>query len=217
MDKNKITRATANYAKQTLDGESSGHDWWHVYRVWQIAKRIAKEEKADMFVVELGALLHDIADYKLHGGDEEIGPKTAKKWLTDLKVDKKYIDHVVHIVGNINFKGAKVKHSLKTLEEKIVFDADKLDAMGAIGIARTFAFGGFMNREIYNPKVKPIFHKSFKEYKNGKSHTINHFYEKLLLLKDFMNTKAGKKIAKNRHKLMEEYLKNFYAEWEGKK
>ncbi len=216
MNKTLIIKKTAEYAKKILEGEGSGHDWWHVYRVWQIAKEIGKTEKADMFVVELAALLHDIADYKLHGGDEEIGPKTAEKWLKKLSVEKKSSDQVVDIIRNINFKGAKVKHDIKALEGKIVFDADKLDAMGAIGIARTFAFGGHMDREIYNPNVKPYLHKSFEEYKNGKSHTINHFYEKLLLLKNIMHTKTAKKIAKRRHKYMEEYLEKFYKEWEGK-
>ena len=216
MDKKVIIRKTADHAKETLEDEESGHDWWHVYRVWQTVKYIGKKEKADMFVVELAALLHDIADYKLHKGDEEIGPKTASKWLESLKVDKQYLDHVVDIVKGINFKGAKVKHNVKTLEGKIVFDADKLDAIGAIGIARTFAFGGHMGRAIFNPNEKPYLHKTFAEYKNGKSHTINHFYEKLLLLKDLMHTKTAKQIALKRHAYMEEFLRKFYREWDGK-
>lgn len=216
MDKKVIVQKTADYAKETLEGEGSGHDWWHVYRVWQTAKYIGKKEKADMFVVELAALLHDIADYKLHKGDEKIGPKTARKWLENLKVDKNYQDRVVDIVKGINFKGAKVKHNIKTLEGRIVFDADKLDAIGAIGIARTFAFGGNMGRGIYNPNEKPHLHKTFEEYKNGKSHTINHFYEKLLLLKDLMHTKTAKQIALKRHAYMKEFLRKFYAEWDGK-
>ena len=216
MNKELIIKKTADYAKKTLEGEGSGHDWWHVYRVWKLAKKIGRKEKADMFIVELAALLHDIADYKLHGGDEEIGAKKAHKWLTSLRVDKKYIDHIVDIVGGINFKGARVKHNIKTLEGRIVFDADKLDAMGAIGIARTFAFGGHMGREIYNPNQKPYMHKSFEEYKNGKSHTINHFYEKLLLLKDFMHTETAKKIAQKRHLYLQDFLNKFYKEWDGK-
>ncbi len=215
MDEVSIIKQTADYAKKTLQGEGSGHDWWHVHRVWQLAKRIGRKEKADMFVVQLAALLHDIADYKLHGGDENIGPKTAEKWLKGLDVDEKTIAKVVEIVGGINFKGAKVKHDLKTLEGKIVFDADKLDAIGAIGIARTFAFGGFMGRPIYEPSQKPHFHTTFEEYKSGKSHTINHFYEKLLLLKDLMHTKTAKKIAIGRTKYMEDFLQKFYAEWKG--
>lgn len=216
MNKKIIIEKTKDYVKKTLEGEGSGHDWWHVYRVWQLAKQIGKNEKADMFIVELAALLHDIADYKLYNGDVEIGPKTAEKWLKELGIEKKYIDVIVSIIRNINFKGARVKHDIKTLEGKIVFDADKLDAIGAIGIARTFAFGGHMDREIYNPNVRPYLHKSFEEYKNGKSHTINHFYEKLLLLKNLMHTKTAKKIAVKRHKYMERFLKKFYNEWEGR-
>jgi uncharacterized protein len=217
VDKNLVIQQTANYAKKTLEGEGSGHDWWHIYRVWQLAKTIGKSENADMFIVELGALLHDIADYKMHEGDEEIGPKTARKWLENLKVDNQIIEQVVYIVGGINFKGAKVKHDIKTIEAQIVFDADKLDALGAIGIARTFAYGGHMDRPIYEPSEKPHFHTSFEEYKTGKSHTINHFYEKLLLLRDFMYTKTAKQIAVDRTKYMEDFLQKFYAEWEGNK
>ena len=216
MNKKIIIKKTADYVKEALAGEGSGHDWWHVYRVWKMAKYIGKKEKADMFVVELAALLHDIADYKFYGGDEEIGPKIASKWLKSLGLEKKYLDEVVGIVRNTSLRGARVKHNIKTLEGKIVFDADKLDALGAIGIARTFAFGGYMKREIYNPKVKPYLHKSFEEYKNGKSHTINHFYEKLLLLKGLMHTKTARQIAKKRHKYMEDFLERFYKEWEGK-
>ncbi len=216
MDKNSIIKQTLNYVESTLLGEGSGHDFWHVYRVWKMAQHIGKKEKADMFVVELAALLHDIADYKLYKGDEEIGPKTAARWLKSLKVDDKTIGHVCQIMKDASFKGAKVKTQMKTPEGKIVQDADRLDALGAIGIARTFAFGGHMDREIYNPNVKPYMHKSFEEYKSGKSHTINHFYEKLLLLKDLMNTKTAKQIALGRHKYIEEFLKKFYLEWEGK-
>lgn len=216
MDKQKIILKTADYAKKTLEGEGSGHDWWHVYRVWKMAKHIGKKEKADMFIVELAALLHDIADYKLYNGDEEIGPQRAFKWLKSLNVDENIINHITQIMRDASFKGARVKSKMKTLEGKIVQDADRLDAIGAIGIARTFAFGGHMKREIYNPNVKPYMHKSFKEYKTGKSHTINHFYEKLLLLKDLMNTKTAKQISFGRHKYMAEFLKKFYKEWENK-
>lgn len=216
MNKKIIIQKTADYAKKTLEGEGSGHDWWHVYRVWKMAQKIAKKEKADMFVVELATLLHDIADYKLYGGDEEIGPRTAAKWLKSLNVDENIINHITQIMRDASFKGARVKSKMKTLEGKIVQDADRLDAIGAMGIARTFAFGGHMKREIYNPNVKPYMHKSFKEYKTGESHTINHFYEKLLLLKDLMNTRTAKQIALGRHKYMEEFLKKFFKEWEGK-
>ena len=215
MDKASVIKKTKEYAKKTLDGEGSGHDFWHVYRVWKMAKHIGKREKADMFVVEIASLLHDIADYKLHGGDTEIGPKTAAKWLKSLNVDEKTIEHVCQIIRDASFKGAKVKTPMKTLEGKIVQDADRLDAIGAIGIARTFAYGGNKGAPIYEPNVKPIMYKTFEAYKNNTPPTITHFYEKLLLLKDLMNTKTAKKIAEGRHKYMEGYLKKFYLEWEG--
>lgn len=216
MKKSEIIKNTAEYAKKTLEGEGSGHDWWHVYRVWQMAKKIGRKEKADMFVVELSAILHDIADYKLYGGDTEIGPKTAEKWLKGLDVERKITEHVKQIIKDLNFKGAGVKDYIESIEGKIVMDADRLDAMGAIGIARTFAYGGFKNRPIYDPAVKPLLYKSFEEYKSNTPPTITHFYEKLLLLKDRMNTKSAKKIANKRHKYMENYLKRFYKEWDGK-
>jgi uncharacterized protein len=151
MDKSSVIKQTLEYVRQELEGEGSGHDWWHVYRVWKMAKHIGKGEKADMFVVELAALLHDIADFKFHGGDEEIGPKTAEIWLKSLSVDQKIINHIKQIILDASFKGAKVKTLMKSIEGQIVQDADRLDAIGAIGIARTFAFGGYMQREIYNP------------------------------------------------------------------
>ncbi len=216
MDKKIIIQKTADYAKKILEGEASGHDWWHVYRVWKMAKHIGKTEKVDMFVVEVAALLHDIADWKLHGGNEEIGPKTARKWLKTLNVEEKYIVHVCQIIKDISFRGANVKSQMKTKEGMVVQDADKLDAIGAIGITRTFAYGGKMGHEIHNPNLKPILHNSFEEYKNSKSPTINHFYEKLLLLKDRMNTETARQIALGRHKYMEEFLQKFFKEWEGK-
>ncbi len=217
MNKKIIIQKTADYAKKTLEGESSGHDWWHVYRVWKMAKYIGKKEKnVEMFVIEIAALLHDIADWKLHGGDEEIGPKTARTWLETLDVEEKYIEHVYQIIKTVSFRGANVKSQMKTKEGMVVQDADKLDAIGAIGIARTFAYGGKMGQEIHNPNSKPTMHNSFEEYKNSKSPTINHFYEKLLLLKNRMNTKTARQIALRRHKYMEKFLKKFYKEWEGK-
>ncbi len=216
MTKSQIIKKTAAYVKkQTLD-ESSGHDWWHIYRVWQNAKKIGRQEKADMFIVELAALLHDIADYKFHGGDDTKGTKIASQWLGRLKVDKNVIKHVGNIILAISFKGAGVKNKIKTKEGKVVQDADRLDALGAIGIARVFATGARLNRPIYDPNIKPIIHKSFKSYKKHDSHSINHFYAKLLLIKDRMNTKAGKKMASNRHQYLKKYLARFYKEWEGK-
>lgn len=217
MSNEEVIESTKKYVREKLGGEGSGHDWWHVYRVWKNAVHIGKEEKADMFVVELAALLHDIADYKFHNGDETIGPKTARAFLESLKVDEGIILHVCQIIETISFKGSEVSSKMQTKEGMVVQDADRLDAIGAIGIARTFAYGGHKGREMYSPEIRPEKHTSFEEYKNNKSPTINHFYEKLLLLKDLMNTKTAKKIAEERHKYMEEYLERFFQEWEGKK
>lgn len=215
-DSRDIIEKTREYVEQTLKGEGSGHDWWHVYRVWKMAQHIAQGEKdVDLFVVELAALLHDIADWKFNGGDEDTGAKVSREWLTKLGVDKAVVDHVCDIIATSSFKGAEVKSEMKTLEGKVVQDADRLDAIGAIGIGRTFAYGGHTNREMYNPDIKPEMHTTAEQYKNNKSPTINHFYEKLLLLKDLMNTDTAKKIALERHKFMEEYLDRFYKEWEG--
>lgn len=216
MTKAQIIKKTADFVKKQTLGENTGHDWWHIYRVWQNAKKIGRLEKADMFVVELAALLHDIADYKFHGGDDTKGAKIASHWLTKLKVNKDIIKHVSNIILETSFKGAGVKNKIKTKEGQVIQDADRLDALGAIGIARVFATGAKLNRPIYDPRVKPILHKSFKSYKKHDSHSINHFYAKLLLLKDRMNTKAGKKLALERHQYMKNYLARFYKEWEGK-
>ena len=164
----------------------------------------------------MAALLHDIADWKFYGGDEDAGPKAAREWLEQQGVDEEIIVHVCEIIKHLSFKGAGVKSQMKTKEGMIVQDADKLDAIGAIGIARTFAYGGHANRALYDPDIKPEYHTSFEAYKNNQGHTINHFYEKLLLLKDLMNTQAAKKVAEDRHKYMEEFLNRFYAEWDGK-
>jgi len=207
---------TADFVKAKFSGEGTGHDWWHMYRVWQLAKTIVAEEKeADLFVVELGALLHDIADWKFHNGDEEAGPKAAREWLESIGVQEAVISQIEDIIRTVSFKGAGVASAMKTIEGKIIHDADKLDAIGAVGIARTFAYGGAHNREIYNPTISPERHDSFEAYKNSKGPTINHFYEKLLLLKDRMFTETAKRIAEQRHVYMEAYLKEFFAEWEG--
>ncbi len=216
MDKLQIIKDTAKMVKEKLEGEGSGHDWWHIYRVWKLAKRIAKDENADLFVVELSALLHDIADYKFHDGDEKIGGKTTEKWLKNLKVDEQVIGKVVYIVDNISFKGG-TGTKIKSVEGQIVQDADRLDGIGAIGIARCFAYGGHKGHEIYNPEIKPKLNMTKEQYKAHKGTQINHFYEKLLQLKDLMNTRAGKSVAKERHKFMEIYLKQFFNEWEGNK
>ena len=216
MDKEQILQKTQQYVREALEGEASGHDWWHIYRVLQLAKHIGEKEGVDMFVVELAALLHDIADYKFHGGDDTAGPRVAGEWLQTLNVDEEVINHVKDIILNMSFKGAKVSSKLTTKEGMIVQDADRLDAIGAMGVARTFAYGGHKGHSMHDPNIKVKIHESFEEYKNHKGTTINHFYEKLLLLKDKMNTETAKQIAEERHKYMEEFLERFYKEWDGK-
>ena len=216
-EQKKIIAKTAKYAEKNLGTEATGHDWLHVERVWLNAKAIGKGSRADMFVVELAALLHDIADWKFHGGDHTAGPRKAGAWLESLKVRREVIDHVTSIVANISFKGAKVKNKINTLEGKIVQDADRLDAMGAIGIARAFAYGGAKGREIYNPDVKPVLHDSPESYTSNTSPTISHFYEKLLLLQSLMNTANGRRLAHNRHVFMKSFLQQFHAEVAGRR
>lgn len=203
---------TVKYMKELLSGEGTGHDWLHIERVWANARRINKAEKADAFVVELAALLHDISDWKFNGGDETAGAKKAAAWLNKLGVESEVVRQVAEIIENSSFKGAKVKNKIRTIEGKILQDADRLDAMGAIGVARAFAYGGSKGHEIYNPEIKPKLHSSAKEYKTNKSTTINHFHEKLLLLHDLMHTKTGRKLAERRHKFMQSYLKEFMGE-----
>lgn len=218
MDKEIVIEKTKEFVRNKLEGEGSGHDWWHIHRVYNIAVNLVKDtdNKADLYIIKLGALLHDIADWKFNGGDINVGAMVSRDFLKGLGVDEETIEHVADIVKNISFKGSGEKSQMKTLEGMIVQDADRLDAIGAIGIARTFAYGGHDNREMFNPDIKPQNHKTFEEYKNSRGTTINHFYEKLLLLKDLMNTESGRKYAEKRHKFMEEYLEEFYAEWEGR-
>lgn len=213
--KEEILKKTEQFVKDHMEGDR-GHDWWHIHRVRNTALSLAEEEQANLFIVELAALLHDVADHKFHGGDETIGPKVAREWLLSLQIDEKTISHVCKIIKDISFKGAEVDARMQTLEGKVVQDADRLDAMGAIGIARAFSYGGYRNRELYNPNQKPIMHSSFDEYKKDEGHTINHFYEKLFLLKDRMNTKAGKELAKERHEFMKTYIQQFLKEWDEK-
>ena len=210
-----IISKTCKFVENRLAGDGSGHDWWHIFRVWTLAKKIAVEEKAQLETVELGALLHDIADWKFHGGDDSIGPTMAQEFLSNNDVDPQVIESVVDIVSTISYKGAGVATPMKTLEGKIVQDADRLDAIGALGIARPFAYGGYKNRLIYHPDEKPVLHQSYTDYKKNEGHTINHFYEKLLLLRERMNTKTGKQIADGRHQFMENFLEQFYREWDG--
>lgn len=214
MNKQDCITKTVTFIQDKFTGESSGHDWWHVYRVWKMSIRLAEAEGGDLFVVQLGALLHDIADWKFHDGDESVGPRMAREWLSSLQVNDESIQHVESIIRDISFKGANVDTPMKTLEGKIVQDADRLDAIGAIGIARTFAYGGNKNHPMHDPKSQHTMHNTFDEYKAGKGTTIHHFYEKLLLLKDRMNTDTAKLIATSRHAYMELFLKQFYQEWE---
>jgi uncharacterized protein len=212
-----IEKALA-YVRDLLEGEGSGHDWWHIKRVYDLSVTMANEyPEADLFIVQLGALLHDIGDHKFHNGDHTVGPKMVTDWLAENQVDESTIAKVVAIVKEISYKGADVETPMSTLEGEIVQDADRLDAIGAIGIARTFAYGGNKNREMHNPEVAPELHSDFETYKKTTGPTINHFYEKLLLLKDRMNTEFGKKLAQQRHTFMEKFLEEFFAEWEGKR
>jgi uncharacterized protein len=215
MHQSEIIRETVSFVKQSLENAEGGHDWWHIYRVRKTALHIASCEKADPFIVDLGALLHDIADAKFHGGDEDVGPRRADDFLRSLGVDEHIRDHIVGIVSNVSFKGGSSPRSFSSPELDVVQDADRLDAIGAIGIARTFSYGGFKGRAMYNPDVPPRPGMSREEYRKTDGPSINHFYEKLLLLKDKMNTETGRKMAAHRHEYMEKFLTEFYGEWDG--
>ena len=206
---------TIDFVKKTLANAEAGHDWFHIERVYKTAQNINKKENGDELVVAFAALLHDIADPKFNNGDETLGPKMAAAFLQSIDVDQAIIDHVKLIIENMSFKNSFDQNAFTSKEMQIVQDADRLDAIGAIGIARAFTYGGFKNRVLYDPAIKPEQHLSKETYKNTTAPTINHFYEKLLLLKDLMNTAAGKTIAEERHQFMLLYLKHFYSEWEG--
>ncbi len=209
-----IILSVSNQVKKLSEGDSGGHDWWHIYRVWQVARGIAEIEKGDLLVIELAALLHDIGDWKFNNGDELAGGKMSRSMLEEYALPKQTVNHIVDIVDTLSFKGAKVDTSMKSLEGKIVQDADRLDAIGAIGIARAFAYGGMKGRSIYDPNIEPFLHSTFESYKSSNSTTINHFFEKLLLLKDRMNTQTAKEIATNRQKFMEQFIFQFFKEWD---
>ena len=215
MTSKEIIDKTIEFVQETLIDAEGGHDWFHTLRVYNNALLISKNESANIFVVSLGALLHDIADSKFHNGDETIGPKIAREFLFELNVDSNTIEHVANIIENISFKGGNESQKFHSLELDVIQDADRLDAIGAIGIARTFNYGGFKNRVLYNPDIKPNLNMTKEEYKTSTAPTINHFYEKLLLLKNKMNTKTGKEIANERHAFMEQFLCQFYNEWNG--
>jgi len=208
-----LMKETIEFVKKELKDAESGHDWWHTYRVYNLAKTIAKSENVNMEIVELGALLHDVADRKFHNGDETVGPKKARDFLKG-KIKEETIEHVIKIIENISFSS---EQKFKSKELDVVQDADRLDGIGAMGIARCFTYTGHTNRVMYDPEIKPKLNMSKEEYKKNQGTAINHFYEKLLLLKDKMNTVTGKKMAIKRHKFMELYLEEFYREWEGEK
>ncbi len=213
----KEIQQTIEFVKSELQNAESGHDWWHIERVWKTAQQIAKQEKVDLAVVDFAALLHDIADSKFHNGDENLGPTKAGAFLTSIGVKEEIVLHVQGIIENMSFKNTLDDVYFSSPEMLVVQDADRLDAMGAIGIARAFHYGGYKNRQLYNPGIKPKNNQSKEAYKMSTAPTINHFYEKLLLLKDKMNTDTGKQIASVRHQFMMQYLEQFYAEWDGKR
>lgn len=218
MNKPQIIENTISFVKETLKDAEGGHDWFHIERVYKNALLISKDEKVDAFIVSLGALLHDIADAKFYNGDETIGPKIARKFLKNQQVNEVAIVHIENIINYISFKTSFSSGKKFTSPElDVIQDADRLDAIGAIGIARCFNYGGFKNRALYDPEIIPNLNMTKEEYKNSDSPTINHFYEKLLLLKNKMNTKTGRQIAANRHVYMEQFLEQFYAEWNGEK
>lgn len=227
MNKKEIIEKTELFVKETLGRDSTGHDWWHIHRVRNLAKRIALHEGADIFIVELAALLHDIGDYKFFQGDEEAGVAKVREWVSSLEISPSFIDKIVEITSRISFMhtlinksegGGKKNSAVLTLSRELmaVTDADRLDAMGAIGIARAFTYGGFFNRPIYDPSIKPSKTITKEEYKTTEAPSINHFYEKLLKLKDMMHTKLGRKMAKRRHRFLNLFLKQFFKEWKGK-
>ncbi|MFT4243886.1 MAG: HD domain-containing protein [Candidatus Woesearchaeota archaeon] len=216
MNNEEIISKTVDFVKNSLEHAEGGHDWWHVYRIWKLLKILAQKEGVEnMLIIELGALLHDIADSKFHEGDEEVGPKIAREFLESLSLEEDIIYHIELIIKNISFKGGNHTQNFSSPELDIIQDADRLDALGAIGIARTFNYGGFKQRKLYDPNIKSNLNMTKEEYKKSTAPTINHFYEKLLLLKDKMNTQSGKQMAQRRHEFMEEYLEQFYQEWEG--
>ena len=215
MTNKTLIERTSAFVKQQLANAEGGHDWFHIERVFKNSLLIAKTEPVDLLVVQLGALLHYIADSKFHNGDETVGPKVAREFLISETVDNETIEHVIKIIENISFKGGNFNTNFTSAELDVVQDADRLDAIGAIGIARTFNYGGFKNRSIYNPEISPNLNMTKEEYKHSTAPTINHFYEKLLLLKDKMNTPTGKQLAQKRHDYMVEFLDQFYGEWNG--
>jgi uncharacterized protein len=211
-----VIARTEQRVKDELSTDTSGHDWWHIARVRQLAQFMSKREGADRYITELAALLHDISDYKLNGGDHEKGAAVTYQWLRSLGESDICARQVAEIVRGVSFKGAGVKTDMPTLEGKVVQDADRLDAIGAIGIARAFAYGGFTGETIYDPDVPSRQHRTHQDYLDRHSTVIGHFYEKLFLLKDRMNTSCGREIATHRHQFMEAFVAEFFVEWDGR-
>lgn len=212
-----ILEKTVQFVKEKLGDDATGHDYFHIMRVKELAVRLAKEEGGDVYIAQLAALLHDIADWKFHDGDLNAGPKLATEWLESLGESPETVKKVAEIIKEVSYKGAGVKTTPSTIEGKVVQDADRLDALGAIGIARTFAYGGRFERPMYDPDQPPVMHQTFEEYKNSRGTTFNHFYEKILLLKDRLSTEAARTLAAERHKFVEDFVERFLLEWEGKK
>lgn len=217
MTQRDVLAGAAKFVRQQCSGDSSGHDWWHIERVRTTALAIAREENADLFIVELAALLHDVDDWKLRGAKQEAGPVAARQWMDLQELGAGSIEHVCRIIDELSFKGAGVATPMTSLEGACVQDADRLDALGAVGIGRTFAYGGHKGQAMHDPDLAPIAHESFEAYQKNVGTTINHFYEKLLLLKDRMNTPAAKRLAAGRHAYMEQFLTQFLAEWNGER
>ncbi len=213
IQKNSLLSKTETYIRDYFEHEGSGHDWWHISRVKNLALKIADSEGGDRFIIEMAALLHDLDDWKLAENNSEL---KSESWLNKIGVSDKDTERILQIIEEVSFKGAGVETSANSLEAKIVQDADRLDAIGAIGIARTFAYGGHKGRLLYHPDIEPVMHQSFEAYKNNTAPTINHFYEKLLLLKNLMNTNTARDMAENRHSYMEDFLSHFFDEWECK-
>jgi len=213
MNNAEIIQRTERLIESQFRSEGSGHDWFHVDRVRKMALRIGKYEGCDLFVVEMAALLHDLDDWKLTEAESQTGSKT-KEWLDEIGIKSELALHILRITEEVSFKGAGIDTPVQSTEAAVVQDADRLDAIGAIGIARTFTYGGHKSRLIYDPSVSPVMHDDFQKYKNSTAPTINHFYEKLLLLKNRMNTETAKVIAEQRHQFMNDYLTQFYEEWE---
>ncbi len=207
-----VTR-TRDFIRGKFENDATGHDWWHIERVWRTARWLAEQEGADLLVVDLAALLHDVADWKFHAGDETAGPRAAREWLVAEGVSPPVVEHVCEIIACISFKGAGVPTPMASVEGEVVQDADRLDAIGAIGIARTFAYGGHAGNVLHDPHTPPLMHASFADYKSKSCSTINHFHEKLLLLRERMNTAAARRLAADRHAFMEEFLNRFDEQW----